>query len=67
LAALGIVLYGIWRGTQRQPGRTSGRAGDWLRSRWFYLASSTIFFGIAYLGKWVRLAQKRRGASPLNE
>jgi protein-S-isoprenylcysteine O-methyltransferase Ste14 len=54
LAALGIVLYGIWRGTQRQPGRTSGRAGSWLRSWWFYLASSGFFFGIAYLG-WIPL------------
>lgn len=48
--ALGIVLYGVWRGTQRQAGRTTGRAGTWLRSWWFYLGSSIIFFGIAYIG-----------------
>ncbi len=53
-AALGFVLYGVWQGTQRQPGRTSGRAGSWLRSWCFYLASSTFFFGIAYLG-WIPL------------
>ena len=45
--ALGIVLYGVWRGTQRQAGRTSGRAGGWLRSWWFYLITTLIFIGIA--------------------
>ena len=49
-AALGIVLYGVWRGIQRQAGRTVGLAGNWLRSWWFYLASSLFFFGIAYWG-----------------
>lgn len=49
-AALGIVLYGVWRGTQRQVGRQVGLRSSWLRSWWFYLASSVLFFGIAYLG-----------------
>lgn len=48
--ALGFVLYGVWRGTQRQSGRTVGLSGGWLRSAWFYLASSVFFFGIAWLG-----------------
>ena len=47
---LGIVLYGVWRGTRRQTGRTTGLAGSWLRSAWFYLVSSVLFFVIAYLG-----------------
>jgi protein-S-isoprenylcysteine O-methyltransferase Ste14 len=54
LVALGLVLYGIWRGTQRQTGRTTGLGGSWLRSPWLYFASAVFFFGIAYLG-WVPL------------
>ncbi len=49
-AALGIVLYGVWRGAQQQTGRMVGLAGGWLRSPWFYLASSAFFLGIAWLG-----------------
>lgn len=49
-AALGIVLYGVWRGTRQQTGRTVGLRAGWLRSWWFYLASSLFFFGIAYWG-----------------
>lgn len=52
--ALGIVLYGVWRGTRQQAGRTVGLAGGWLRSWWFYLASSVFFFGVAWLG-WRQL------------
>lgn len=48
--ALVIVLYGVWRGTQREAGRTTGRTGIWIRSWWFYLASSLLFFGIAFFG-----------------
>jgi len=51
---LGVVLYGIWRGTQRQAGRTTGRTGSWLRSPWFYLTSSALFFGVCYFG-WIPL------------
>jgi protein-S-isoprenylcysteine O-methyltransferase Ste14 len=53
-SALGIILFGVWRGTRRETGRAAGLAGSWLRSAWFYLASSALFFGIAYLG-WVPL------------
>jgi len=49
-AALGIVLFGVWRGTQRQAGRTTGLNGSWLRSPWFYFASVVLFFSIAYFG-----------------
>lgn len=52
--ALGFVVYGVWRGTQRQRGRMSGRTGAWLRSPWFYIGSSVLFFGIAYFG-WIPL------------
>lgn len=51
---LGIVLYGVWRGTQRQAGRTTGRTGSWLRSPWFYLISTALYFGISYFG-WIPL------------
>ena len=53
-STLGILLYGIWRGTQRQAGLSTGRTATWLRSPWFYLASSALFFGICYLG-WAPL------------
>lgn len=49
-AALGVVLYGVWRGTRQQTGRTVGLSGSWLHSWWFYLALSLFFFGIAYWG-----------------
>ena len=49
-ATLAMLLYGIWRGTQRRAGRTTGRTGAWLRSPWFYLITSAIFFGVCYLG-----------------
>ena len=48
--ALGIVMYGVWRGTQRKAGRTTGRTGHFLRSFWFYLFSLVLFFSIAYFG-----------------
>ncbi|MCU0485373.1 MAG: isoprenylcysteine carboxylmethyltransferase family protein [Anaerolineales bacterium] len=51
---LGAVFYGIWRGTQRQAGRITGQMGGYLRSPWFYLVTSAIFFGISFLG-WVPL------------
>jgi protein-S-isoprenylcysteine O-methyltransferase Ste14 len=53
---LGIILFGVWRGTQRQAGLTTGRTGSWLRSPWFYLASSVLFFGLCYFG-WIPLPQ----------
>ena len=53
-STLGILLYGIWRGTQRQAGLTTGLTGTWLRSPWFYLTSLALFFGICYIG-WIPL------------
>jgi len=53
-STLGIVLFGIWRGTHRQAGRTVGLAGSWLRSSWFYLVATALFIGIAWLG-WIPL------------
>jgi protein-S-isoprenylcysteine O-methyltransferase Ste14 len=54
---LAFLLFGVWRGTQRQAGRTIGRKARWLFSPWFYLAASTLFFGLAYLG-WIPLPWK---------
>jgi protein-S-isoprenylcysteine O-methyltransferase Ste14 len=42
-ATLGIVLFGIWRGTRRPIGRVSGRAVGWLRSAAFYLLATALF------------------------
>jgi protein-S-isoprenylcysteine O-methyltransferase Ste14 len=53
-ATLGLILYGIWRGTQRQAGHTTGINGNWLSSPWFYLASTLLFFGVCYFG-WIPL------------
>ncbi len=53
-ATLGLVLLGIWCGTRRQAGLTTGLNGTWLRSPWFYLASCVLFFGISYLD-WIPL------------
>jgi len=53
---LGIVFYGIWRGTQRPAGRTTGSSGSWLRSPWFYLVSTLLFFGMCFIG-WIPLPQ----------
>lgn len=51
---LALVLYGVWRGSRRQAGRTTGRTGRFLRSFWFYLVSAALFFFIAYFG-WAPL------------
>lgn len=60
-ATLGYLLYSVWRGTQRQPGRVVGRHATWLRSPLFYLAASILFFWISWLG-WIPLPL---GVSPL--
>lgn len=52
--ALGIVLFGVWKGTRRGAGRSTGRGGKLLRNWWFYFASAVFYFGIAWLG-WVPL------------
>lgn len=49
-ATLGVIFYGIWRGTQRQVGRTTGQMAGYLRSPWFYLITSAIYFGACILG-----------------
>ncbi len=51
---LGVIFYGIWRGTQRQAGSITGQMGRYLRSPWFYLVTSALYFGICYLG-WIPL------------
>lgn len=50
-----ILLYGIWRGTQQKAGRVTGFNNSWLRSPWFYLALTAMFFGICYFG-WTSLS-----------
>jgi protein-S-isoprenylcysteine O-methyltransferase Ste14 len=62
-SALALVLYGVWRGTQRKAGRTTGKTGHFLRTFWFYLVSVVLFFSIAYFGwvplRWTIQAQAR--------
>ena len=53
-ASLGVILYGIWRGSQRQAGRTTGSGSAWLRSAWFYLAATALFLGLGWMG-WISL------------
>lgn len=53
-STLGFLLYSIWRGAQRQAGRTTGRNAAWLRSPLFYLAASALFFWISWFG-WIPL------------
>ncbi len=40
---LAIVFFGIWRGTRRPPGRTSGNTAGWLRSFFFYFLATACF------------------------
>jgi protein-S-isoprenylcysteine O-methyltransferase Ste14 len=47
---LAVLFYGIWRGVQRQAGRTTGHIGVWLHSPWFYLITSALFFSVCYFG-----------------
>jgi protein-S-isoprenylcysteine O-methyltransferase Ste14 len=47
--ALGIVLYGVWRGTHRSAGQTTGRFAWWLRSPLFYLITTLVYIGISVL------------------
>jgi protein-S-isoprenylcysteine O-methyltransferase Ste14 len=50
--SLGILLYGIWRGTQRPVGRTTGFSEKWLRSPIFYIICTILFWGLGYCGWW---------------
>ena len=47
---LGFVFYGLWRGTRRPVGLTTGLTGKWLRSLWFYLLTSILFFALCIWG-----------------
>ncbi len=44
---LAIVFYGIWRGTRRPAGRTSGRAAGWLHSAMFYAIAVAGFLAFS--------------------
>ena len=46
---LGVALYGIWRGTRRPAGRTSGQASGWLRSSLFYLLATALFLAFSIM------------------
>ena len=46
-ATLGFVLYGIWRGTHRPAGRTSGQFSGWQHSPLFFLFSTLLFVGVS--------------------
>jgi protein-S-isoprenylcysteine O-methyltransferase Ste14 len=46
---LAVIFYGIWRGTRRAPGNSTGLSPDWLRRPSFYLFASLAYFGICYL------------------
>jgi len=48
-AALAVIFYGIWRGTRRPSGRTSGRAAGWLRSALFYFLATTAFLAFSII------------------
>jgi len=52
--ALALVFLGIWSGTRRQAGRTTGTMGAYLRSPLFYLVTSLVYFGLCWLA-WVPL------------
>ncbi len=47
---LGLMLYGIWRGTRRRPGRISVPGARWLAIPWFYLVTTLLFLGLCYAG-----------------
>jgi len=46
-ATLGVVLYGIWRGTRRPMGRMAGPTAGWLRSASFYTLTTAIFLAVS--------------------
>ncbi len=57
LAVLAVLLIGIWRGRQRQAGRTTGGQRGWLLSGWTILAATVLFLGLSWLG-WTPLPWK---------
>ncbi len=52
-----IVLYGIWRGTQRGAGATTGKTGAWSRSALVYFGLTAVFVLLAWLG-WRQIPVK---------
>lgn len=44
---LAVIFFGIWRGTLRPAGRTSGLPTSWLRSFLFYLLATAGFLGFS--------------------
>lgn len=54
---LGVILFGIWKGSRRQVGTMSGRFPLLLRSAVFYVLASAIFLSLAFLG-WKPLPWK---------
>jgi protein-S-isoprenylcysteine O-methyltransferase Ste14 len=48
--ALALLMFGIWQGTRRTPGHTSGRAAGWLRSPLFYALALIAFLAISIAG-----------------
>ncbi len=48
-ATLGVILYGIWRGTSRPVGTQVGQSAGLLHSPLFYLLASGAFFGVCFL------------------
>jgi protein-S-isoprenylcysteine O-methyltransferase Ste14 len=49
-AALGILMFSIWRGTRRPAGRAVGPAAGWLRCALFYPLALAAFLGCSALG-----------------
>src|SRR5574340_1667547 len=48
--ALAVLMFGIWQGTKRAPGRSSGRAAVWLRSAIFYAFALAVFLAFSIWG-----------------
>jgi protein-S-isoprenylcysteine O-methyltransferase Ste14 len=46
---LGVIIYGIWRGTQRPIGRTVGPTAGWLRSAAFYALTTALFLAVSVI------------------
>ncbi len=57
---LAIILYGIWRGTQRRAGRMMGSRARWLGIPWFYLITTVLFIALCYVG-WRALPVRLEG------
>jgi len=49
LVTLATLLLGLWRGTRRPVGRSSGREPQVLRRPLFYLVAGAGYFGLCYL------------------